>query len=71
MHLRSSHAETGTDPILLLSIPEVQRLTGLGRSNIYKLMDSGKIESVKIGKRRMIPYDALKTWLADLRREQN
>ena len=53
----------------LIGVQEAQRLTSLGRSTIYELMDLGDIDSVKVGKRRLISYDSLKAWAAGLPRE--
>jgi excisionase family DNA binding protein len=55
------------DAKLLLSIPEVVNSTGICRSNVYKMMESGEIESVKVGKRRLIPADSLHAWIEKLR----
>jgi hypothetical protein len=45
-----------TDPITA-TIPEFRRLSGIGRSRIYELLDAGEIESVYIGSRRLILID--------------
>jgi excisionase family DNA binding protein len=50
---------------LLLRIPEVSDATGLGRSTVYELIASGALPSVKIGKARRVPADALRQWVAD------
>jgi len=40
---------------LLDSVPGAQaRLGGIGRSQLYELLAQGELESVKIGRRRMI-----------------
>ena len=36
---------------------------GIGRSTIYRLMADGKLPSVKVGGRRLIPRDALEALL--------
>lgn len=51
----------------LLSIPDFMASTGLGRSKTYQLIGEGEIETVKIGRRRMIPAQALDAWIANLR----
>ena len=51
---------------LAYSIPEVVAATGLGRTSVYSEMDSGRLASVKVGKRRLITVEALKAWLAAL-----
>jgi excisionase family DNA binding protein len=40
------------------------RRTGLSRTTLYRLMDSGELRFVKIGARRLIPEDALRDLLA-------
>ena len=52
---------------LLISIPQAMRLTGLGRSKIYQKLESGEIESVHVDARRLIPYDAVVRFVAELR----
>ena len=37
---------------------------------MYELLASGTIESVKVGKRRLIPEEALLAFVAQLRSEQ-
>ncbi len=44
---------------LLYSVPEAGRLLGVGRTYIFRLIASGEIESIKLGKLRKIPRDAL------------
>jgi hypothetical protein len=36
------------------TIPEFRRLSGIGRSRIYQLLDAGELESIHIGSRRLI-----------------
>ena len=48
---------------LAATIPEACRLSGLGRSSIYSLIGSGQVRSTKIGKRRLIMIDSLRTVL--------
>ncbi len=52
----------------MYGVEEAVEVTSLGRSMLYELMASGAIESVKIGKRRLIPRDALEAFLAGLRK---
>lgn len=48
----------------LLSIPEACRVTNLGRSLLYAEMDSGRLSSVKAGRRRLIPTSSIAAWIA-------
>jgi excisionase family DNA binding protein len=42
-----------------VSVTEAVRITGLSRSFLYKLMEGGQLEYMKIGKARRIPRRAL------------
>ena len=44
---------------LLLDVNRAGVLLGLGRTNVYKLINSGELRSITIGKRRLIPREAL------------
>lgn len=44
----------------LASIPEAQRALGIGRSTAYRLMDEGRLEKVKIGRRTLIKVASIK-----------
>lgn len=54
---------------LLHDIADASELTKLGRSKLYELMASGELESVKVGKRRLIPHAALVAFVERLREE--
>ena len=54
---------------LLLSIPEAMAATSLGRTKIYEEIGNGSLETVTLGRRRMIPAAALDDWVARLRRK--
>ncbi len=51
-------------PKLSYSIAEAAHAAGIGRSTLYRAIGSGELRSLKIGKRRLIPVDALEAWLA-------
>lgn len=51
----------------LLSVPEFMASTGLGRTKTYELIGSGDLETVTVGRRRMVPAEALQDWVARLR----
>ena len=48
------------------TIPEFRRLSGIGRSRIYELLDAGDIESIYLGTRRLILIDSYRQLLARL-----
>ena len=45
---------------LSVRIATAVKLTGIGRSTLYELINSGEIETVKIGRSTFIPYRCLK-----------
>ena len=51
---------------LSYAIAEVPAITGLGRTKIYEYMNSGKLKSRKIGKRRIILKEDLEHFLKNL-----
>ena len=51
---------------LSLSIQETLAATGLGRSKLYQLINSGELKARKIGKRTIILKDDLDTFLSGL-----
>lgn len=50
------------DP-LLLTPEQAFKLIGVGRSHGFKLLASGEIPSLKIGRLRRIPRAALERWV--------
>jgi len=51
---------------LLYSVEDAIEATQLGRTTLFSVMASGEIQSVKIGRRRMIPADALRDYVRGL-----
>lgn len=54
------------DP-LALSIEEVQAATGLGRTKVYEIINSGSLPAKKVGKRTVILRADLDAFLCDLK----
>ena len=52
---------------LLLPIAEAQWQVGLGRSKFYEYVLSGQIETVKVGRRTLVPQDSLRAFVHALR----
>ncbi len=52
---------------LLLSIDEACEVVGVKRSKMYELLAADAIESVKIGKSRRVPVEALTAYVERLR----
>jgi len=55
---------------LLLRPEEVAQALGIGRSQAYSLLSSGEIESIRIGRSRRVPVEALERWLEEVRGSQ-
>jgi excisionase family DNA binding protein len=50
---------TGPAPERLLTIAEAAEAMSVGRTSIYGLIDAGKLRSLKVGRRRLIPASAV------------
>ena len=46
-------------PVIAYSIKDACRVSSLGRTALYGLIAAGKLESRKVGKRRLIPAESL------------
>ncbi|MGN6577455.1 MAG: helix-turn-helix domain-containing protein [Nocardioides sp.] len=51
---------------VLLKIPDVMERLSLGQTKVYELMSSGQLRSVKVGRARRVPSDALERFMAEL-----
>ncbi|WP_233521417.1 MULTISPECIES: excisionase family DNA-binding protein [Streptomyces] len=57
------------DPtLILLTVEEAARRLGIGRTTCFRLVSTGELESVTVGRLRRVPADALSTYVATLRR---
>lgn len=54
---------SGFSKPLTLRISDVQRMTGLGRTKIYKLITNGELSIIKIGRATLIPLSSLEALL--------
>jgi len=51
---------------LLLGIPEVKRLCGIGRTTIYERLRSGDLVAVKCGRRTLITSESVHAFVESL-----
>jgi excisionase family DNA binding protein len=58
-HASEHVARPPTEP-LALTIPGACRASGLGKTKIYELIESGALESTTVGRRRLVLYPSLK-----------
>lgn len=69
---RTPHAgQSATGPRVMLTVEQAAAVLGIGRTNMYALIKSGEIESVRIGRLRRVPADAIDAYTARLTAEQN
>jgi len=61
--------EVVADDKLLLRIEEAAKRLGIGRSLMYRLVLSGEVQSVPLGRLRRIPVEALREYVERLRVE--
>lgn len=47
----------------LLTVEEAAEQLGIGRTSMYRLVSSGEIESVRIGRLRRVPKDAISAYI--------
>ena len=50
---------------LTLSIAETAQALGISRPSVYTLLRQGELPTIKLGRRTLIPVDALRQWIAD------
>lgn len=53
---------------VLLTVEEAAERLRLGRTLVYRLISSGELESVKVGRLRRVPAECLPEYVATLRR---
>lgn len=69
--------DTGTEPApadaprVMLTPEQAADALGIGRTTMYALIKTGDVESVKIGRLRRVPQDALETYTHRLLTEQH
>ena len=67
--ITAREGEPGRSPKLLRRIEEAAEQLGIGRSLMYRLVLSGAIESVRLGRLRRIPAECLGEHVRRLRDE--
>ena len=54
-----------TQPQLAVSVMDAARRLGVGRSTVYSLISTGRLPSIKIGRRRLVRVEVIHAFLAD------
>ncbi len=62
-----SPVESVTGGKLLLKINDAAEKLSLSRTHLYEFLTSGELESIKIGRSRLIPVDALEEFVSRYR----
>ena len=56
---------------VLVTVEEAAGLLRIGRTTAYELVMSGKLQSVKVGRRRLVVRDGVRNYVGELLRTQN
>lgn len=51
---------------VLVDVPEAGQRLGLGRTKTWELVRSGALETVRVGRRRLVPVDAIDQFVEQL-----
>ena len=57
-------------PRLMLTVEQAAEALGIGRTTMFALVKSGQIQSIRIGRLRRVPADAIDTYAQRLATEQ-
>ncbi|MGI8309430.1 helix-turn-helix domain-containing protein [Saccharopolyspora hattusasensis] len=57
-------------PRVLLTVEQAAERLGLGRTTVYQLIANGDLGSVRIGRLRRIPADAIDAYVKHLMQQQ-
>ena len=55
---------------LLVRPEEAAEVLGISRARLYELLAAGVIPSIRVGRSRRVPADALRAWVASERAAQ-
>lgn len=62
---RTEAAAVTRAPDRLLDVDEAAATLGLGRSLVYSEMGAGRLRSLKVGRRRLVPAAAIRDYIVD------
>lgn len=62
--------EAAADVKLLLTVEEAAQRLGIGRTVMYRLVSTGAVESVTLGRLRRVPSECLEEFVTTLRSTQ-
>jgi excisionase family DNA binding protein len=50
----------------MFSVRKTAEILGIGRTKLYQLLDAGKLQRVKVGRKVLIPHKSIAGFLSDL-----
>jgi excisionase family DNA binding protein len=62
--------EKTPEPNQLYTVEEAARRLRIGRTTVYELMRDGRLDSVQIGRRRLVPAAAVDSYLSSIARRK-
>lgn len=65
--MRQHPRRAAIEPVMV-SVNEAAQALGIGRSTLYNLIASGQLQTVKVGGRRLVPYEPLLRFCETLNR---
>jgi excisionase family DNA binding protein len=63
---RATDSGSATAQPLAMSIIDAAKLAGISRATLYREIATRRLRTVKVGKRRLVPTEALHDWLSGL-----
>lgn len=67
LHVVNVPADTHGTERLLYNVPDACQVTGLSRAHLYVEMNAGRLGYVHVGRRRLIPRDAIESYVECLK----
>lgn len=68
-HDRIEQPGVPPDRRILVGVEHAAELVSISRAQLYRLLDTGEISSMKLGRRRLVPVAALHEWVKRLEGE--
>lgn len=50
---------------MLLSVDETARALRVSRATVFELISTADLPTIRVGRRRLVPMEALRLWIAD------
>ncbi len=55
--------------VLLVTLPQAAEALSVGRTTLYELVNTGRLATVRVGRRRLVPASALVALVDELQRQ--